>query len=227
MTSEPNRPSVFADAPASARPPLHPGADAAGGASRMEQVFSRIYRDNEWQGSGPGSTAETSFEYRYFLESFLRTNRIRSVLDVGCGDWRFSRYIPWEGVQYVGMEVVPDVVEANRRRYACDSVRFVCADARSVELPPADLLIMKDVLQHWTNAEVAEFLPRVRAYRFALITNTTNRVEANRDCPTGGYRYLDLTRPPFSVPATVVLRYTANVPGRHPDEKSVLLLRGA
>ena len=194
--------------------------------SRMEEVFSRIYRDDEWEGSGPGSSAETSCEYRYFLETFLRTNRIRSVLDVGCGDWRFSRYVPWEGLDYVGMEVVPAVVEANRRRYGCDNVRFVCADARSVELPPADLLIMKDVLQHWSNAEVAGFLPRLGAYPFALVTNTTNRVDANRDCETGGYRYLDLTRPPFKVVATVVLRYTANVPGRHPDEKSVLLLRG-
>ena len=48
----------------------------------------------------------------------------------------------------------------------------------------------------------------------------------NRDCATGGYRYLDLTRPPFNVRGAVVLRYTANVPGRHSDEKSVLLLTG-
>jgi SAM-dependent methyltransferase len=224
--SEPIRRSVFADTPTPANPPPHPGVASAASASRMQEVFSRIYRDNEWQGSGPGSTAETSFEYRYFLEAFVRANRVRSVLDIGCGDWRFSRYVPWEGVHYLGMEVVPQVVEANRKCHESDHVRFVCADARFVELPPTDLLIMKDVLQHWSNAEVAEFLPRVRKYPLALITNTTNRVQVNQDCTTGGYRYLDLTRAPFNLPATVLLRYTANVPGRHPDEKSVLLLRG-
>jgi SAM-dependent methyltransferase len=195
-------------------------------AARMEQVFSKIYREDEWRGSGDGSSAEATREYRYFLEAFLRINRVRSVLDVGCGDWRFSRYVPWEGVQYLGMEVVPAVVEANTRKFAADNVRFVCADARTADLPPADLLLMKDVLQHWTNAEIKQFLPKVAAYRFALITNTTNRVEVNRNCATGDFRYLDLTRPPFDADAAVVLRWTANVPGRHPDEKSVLLFRG-
>jgi SAM-dependent methyltransferase len=219
--------SPLAPGPALAQAGTNAGAAQAGpAAAGMEQVFSRIYRENEWIGSGPGSSAEATQDYRFFLEKFLRLNRIRTVLDVGCGDWRFSRYVPWEGVQYTGMEVVPDVVEANRRRFTDDNLRFVCADARTADLPAADLLLMKDVLQHWTNAEVAQFLPTIRRYPFALVTNTTNRIETNRDCPTGGYRFLDLTRPPFNVDATVVLRWTASVPGRHPDEKSVLLFRG-
>ena len=73
--------------------------------------------------------------------------------------------MPWDGIQYTGMEIVPTVIEANVRRFASANVRFVCADARSVELPPADLILLKDVLQHWTNAEVARFLPRLREYR--------------------------------------------------------------
>jgi hypothetical protein len=124
------------------------------------------------------------------------------------------------------MDVVPEVVEANNRHFASQDVRFVHADARAVELPQADLLLMKDVLQHWTNAEVAGFLPTLRRYPFALITNTTNRVDVNRDCATGSYRFLELTRPPFNLRAAVVLRYTANRPGCAQDEKSVLLSRG-
>jgi SAM-dependent methyltransferase len=205
---------------------IQPADDRGGAGSHMERVFSAIYRDNRWdEGSGPGSSAEATRAYRHFIEQFIHNNRIRSVVDVGCGDWRFSRYVPWDGVQYTGVEVVPEVVESNRRRFGSDNVRFVCADARASAPPSADLLLMKDVLQHWSNADVTDFLPHLARFPFALVTNTTNRVAVNRDCATGAYRYLDLTRPPFSLDGTVVLRYTANIPGHHPDEKTVLLFR--
>ena len=202
--------------------------DAQAGQDRLaaEAVFARIYSKNEWQGSGPGSLPEATSEYRYFLETFIRANRVRSVVDVGCGDWQFSRYVPWDGVHYLGVDVVQEVVQRNVERFGSDSIRFARCDARVDVLPDAELLLIKDVLQHWPNTQVARFLPTVRRFKYALVTNTTNRVHMNRDCELGGYRYLDLTRPPFNVEATVVLRYVASAPGMPADEKSVLLCRG-
>jgi hypothetical protein len=57
----------------------------------MATEFRTIYRRRIWQvGSGHGSRVKNTVEYRALLESFLREHRIRSVVDVGCGDWQFS-----------------------------------------------------------------------------------------------------------------------------------------
>jgi hypothetical protein len=55
----------------------------------MTRAFSKAYRDDHWQGgSGRGSTPKNTAEYREFIECFLRERKIRSVVDIGCGDWR-------------------------------------------------------------------------------------------------------------------------------------------
>jgi hypothetical protein len=51
------------------------------------QVFDFIYAHDEWEGgSGPGSFPGSTAQYRAFLQDFMRKNKIRSVVDVGCGE---------------------------------------------------------------------------------------------------------------------------------------------
>jgi hypothetical protein len=55
--------------------------------SSHTEIFDRIYRDNVWgQGSGTGSREGHTRAWRAWLHSFLRSNRIASVVDLGCGD---------------------------------------------------------------------------------------------------------------------------------------------
>ncbi len=56
-------------------------------------------------------------EYRAFVQQFMSRNSVRSVVDLGCGEWQFSRLIDWTGVRYLGVDVVPAVIEKNRPRF--------------------------------------------------------------------------------------------------------------
>ena len=57
-------------------------------------VFDEIYDKDLWEGgSGGGSTIANTVAYRAMLEGFLRDKKISSVLDVGCGDWQFSKVV--------------------------------------------------------------------------------------------------------------------------------------
>jgi len=67
--------------------------------------------------------------YRTSLEDFIRANGVRSVLDYGCGDWQFSRLIDWQQALYVGVDVVPKIIEENQRRYGCEQVEFRISSA--------------------------------------------------------------------------------------------------
>lgn len=171
------------------------------------QVFTRIYRENEWlAGSGEGSLPENTEEYRALLQRFLCEKQIQSVVDVGCGDWQFSRLIDWSGINYTGIDVVPALVEHNQERFSNDHIRFLCADALRKPLPVADLLIVKDVLQHWPNRAIKRFLLHLPQYQYALFTNCIHG-QNNRNVPFGSYRGLALCEAPFHVPAREVLRY--------------------
>lgn len=178
-------------------------------------VFDRIYRENRWHGgSGPGSSAENTQAYRQFLQEFLRTNRIKSVLDLGCGDWQFSQLIDWGGIRYTGADV-SEIALASARKHATANVSFIRLDATRDELPGADLLIAKDVLQHWSNRDILALFPKLSRFRFALITNGVPSSKAiNADIVPGRMRPLDLSIAPFNLAGSYVFEFVGDEPKR-------------
>ncbi len=170
-------------------------------------IFNAIYSNNLWgHGSGSGSLAENTVAYRHYLHNFIRTNQIRSVVDIGCGDWQFSKLIDWQGIRYIGIDV-SDVVLSNTQSFARDGVSFLHADALTETLPTADLLIMKDVMQHWSNDDILTFLPRLANFQQALITNGFHPSLShliNSDISAGSLRPVDLRMSPFNLPGNYI-----------------------
>lgn len=161
-------------------------------------IFEKIYAGNKWKfGSGEGSRERYTRRYVRFLEKFLAERQIHSVLDFGCGDWQFSRRVNWGAVKYHGVDIVATVIEANQKNYQTETRKFSLI-GEDTELDTADLFIAKDVFQHWSNDKIANFLPQLRRYRYALITNCGDLYQClNADIQNGGFRTLDLSKKPF------------------------------
>ncbi len=178
----------------------------------LTNTFNRIYAEGTWgrdvagKGiSGTGSTLEITREYRTYLEGFIKTHNIKSVVDAGCGDWTFSSAIDWGGASYLGVDIASDVVAAVRAKHEKANIRFQVGDITD-ELPAADLLISKDVLQHLSNKLVHNFIRnnlRKGKYKWVIVTN--DRGSKNSDVESGGYRAIDLSAPPFDVRGLVDL----------------------
>lgn len=133
-------------------------------------VFAEIYGQDKWTGgSGPGSTAAFCRPLARWLRGYLLEHRIRSLVDLGCGDIQWMPgALAGLDVDYVGLDVVPDLLEAHRQRLPADRFTFKLLDvarAPVTEIPAADLYWAKDVLQHWPSADVAQFLDRFFAAR--------------------------------------------------------------
>jgi len=175
----------------------------------MRAAFTAVYERADWTGgSGPGSGEAETGIWRPFLQRYLADCDVRSVLDLGCGDWQSTRLIDWSGTAYHGIDVVPAVIEADRARYAAPPwITFRCADITTCPLPAADLVIVKEVLQHWPNADIAAFRKRL-SWRRALIVNDYDPGLGNPDIAAGGYRPLDLAAPPFNWPVREVCQWT-------------------
>lgn len=130
-------------------------------------------------------------------------------MDLGCGDWQFSRLMDWSGVEYCGLEVVPSLVAKLQAEHGAPGRRFALVDPSDPRLPPADLLIAKDVLQHVSNAEILRLMGEFRKYRHLLLTNDKNPDPNgnNGDTHTGGYRLLDLSASPFGLKGNYVFYF--------------------
>jgi hypothetical protein len=124
-------------------------------------LFSGIYDQDRWTGgSGPGSTPDFCRPVAGFLAAYIRDNRVRSLVDLGCGDFQWMPGVLAEtGVCYVGLDVVPALID--RHRAAWPGRRFDLFDVSAApagEIPAADLYWSKDVLQHWPSELVTAFL---------------------------------------------------------------------
>lgn len=188
---------------------------------QLQQKFSEIYLSHSWEGksrSGPGSDLENAKFYLDVLARFIKEpkNSIHSVVDIGCGDWSLAKDINWEGINYLGIDIVPELIVDLNETYACENINFINADLVHDELPTADLIIVKDVLQHLSNKSVEVFLTKLNSYRFAIITNDIRKVftkkwtfgliktplaQPNTDIEDGGSRPLKLIEAPFNLNA--------------------------
>ena len=181
----------------------------------LTNTFNRIYAEGTWgkdvagKGtSGTGSTLEITREYRAYVEDFMKKHSVKSVVDAGCGDWSFSSAMDWGDASYLGVDIASDVIAAVRNKHEKGKIKFQVGDITD-ELPAAELLISKDVLQHLSNELVHKFIRnnlRKGKYKWVILTN--NRGSENRDVASGGYRAIDLAAPPFKLRGLVDLPIT-------------------
>ena len=107
----------------------------------VQEIFREIYLTNKWGGakgelcSGGGSTHDHAREYSAAVLEFVRARGIRSIVDLGCGDFAVGKQLVGEGLTYIGIDIVAEVIHRNNALYASASVRFECRNAIEDELP--------------------------------------------------------------------------------------------
>ena len=190
----------------------HVLAETPGVASAMRRLksdearFRDVYRNGGWgsseTGSGRGSEVAATEAMRAWLPGIVRRHAVTSIVDVGCGDWNWMRLVDLAGIDYVGVDIVPDLIQANTATYARPGVRFAALDATTDPLPRADLVICRDFLPHLSFADIRAVLGNAlrSGSRLLLATNSPGH-ETNTNRVTGaGWRHVNLCRAPFGLP---------------------------
>lgn len=193
-------------------------------------VFSEIYATNQWGGargaifSGDGSRGAAADAYCARVIEFIRSHGITSVIDLGCGDFHIGAQIAQHVESYTGVDIVPAVVAHHRDAYASERVRFLCLDAAEDELPVADLCLVRQVLQHLSNAQIQRILAKLGRYPYVIVSEhypaAGTPFAPNRDKPHGpDTRLRDgsavvLDAPPFGAgPVELIMSVPADEPG--------------
>ncbi|MBI4120774.1 MAG: class I SAM-dependent methyltransferase [Parcubacteria group bacterium] len=178
----------------------HDAPDAVASGERA-RLFDEIYKKHKWLfGSGTGSIAALNRPYITFINTILKKHTdIRTVVDIGCGDWQIGRNLELGDREYIGCDVSRFILEKTKAKFSAPKRQFIHLDAVTDELPDGDLVIVRDVLQHLSHKEVGRVLSKLEKYKYVIIQNDIRGGGTkNRDIQTGEFRPLDITAPPFN-----------------------------
>ncbi|MEJ2504422.1 MAG: class I SAM-dependent methyltransferase [Gemmatimonadota bacterium] len=173
------------------------------------EAFREAYHGNLWRGesrSGPGSDPDQADGVVRALPGLCGHLGVARLLDLPCGDFSWMARVDLGDVAYIGADIVPEIVERNRREHAADGRAFLQLDLTRDRLPAADLLLCRDGLVHLSHADIRAALENVAASEIRwLLTTTFPSEPENVDIVTGDWRPIDLTKPPFELPPPVEL----------------------
>jgi hypothetical protein len=173
----------------------------------MENIFTTIYENNIWGtnnnnnysgSSGEGSEIQYNINnYIPFLKKFIIDNNIKSVVDLGCGDFRCGPLIYDDlDIKYTGYDAYKKVVEYNTSNLNMIKYSFIHLDFcnNKENIQNGDLCILKDVIQHWSLNNIYNFLDYLvfyKKFKYILICNCSNQYEDNTDINDGDFRGLN------------------------------------
>jgi hypothetical protein len=95
----------------------------------LEQLFEKVLHENAKVGdeslSGPGSCLAQTAEIRRSLPHVLQHIDARSLLDAPCGDFNWMKHVALGLEEYIGADIVDDLVVENQRKFGGRSRRFI------------------------------------------------------------------------------------------------------
>ena len=191
----------------------------------LEQRFSRIITTNLWASesrSGLGSELTATAVVRGQLPRLLEALGAGSLLDLPCGDFGWLSTVPLD-LDYIGGDIVGEMVASNEQRFGGPGTRrrFARLDLTGDPLPRADVVLCRDCLVHLSYHHIAQAFDNLRRSGSTwLLTTTFLDHQENADIESGDWRILNLTRPPFNLPApeTVLVEGCLEGDGAYADK---------
>jgi len=170
-----------------------------------EERFRHIYETNHWNDaesvSGPGSTLEETEPIRRALPTMLAELGAASLLDLPCGDFHWMQHTDLSGIDYIGGDLVGELIERNRAQHAREGVAFRKLDLVHDTLPAVDAVLCRDCLVHLSFADAQAALANIaRSGAKWLLTTSFPGVTRNDDILTGQWRPINLMLSPFNLP---------------------------
>jgi len=179
-----------------------------------KDAMEQIYEMKLWGGaefdfySGNGShDRELVNPYIAVVTSFLKSFKEGLIVcDLGCGDFNVGKALVQYARQYVGVDIVESLIEHHKNNFKEDNLEFYCLDIAVDDLPYGDCALVRQVLQHLSNAEVQQVLHKLTDFKYVILTEHVLEGDfvPNRDIISGqGIRLkkqsgLNLLAPPFN-----------------------------
>ncbi len=180
-----------------------------------KEAMEQVYAMKLWGSggsdfySGDGShNPELVDPYIQVITTFLAAFKPPlTVCDLGCGDFNVGRKLVEYTKTYIGVDIVTNLIEYNKNTFKAEQLEFLCLNIATDDLPLGDCVLLRQVLQHLSNAEIQCILKKLSNYTYAIITEhlPEGDFEPNKDILSGqGIRLkkqsgLNVLAPPFNL----------------------------
>jgi len=174
----------------------------------INKTFKEIYEKNLWRSSasnsGKGSDNLQAQTIIQEIPKLLSRFQISSIHDIPCGDFNWMSKLDLEGITYVGSDIVPELIESNRREFTSDKITFNTMNLTTDSLPKYDLVFVRDCLVHLSYTDTKKALSNIIASRsrYLLTTSFVDR-ERNFNIASGEWRPINLEKQPYDFPPPI------------------------
>ena len=157
--------------------------------------MAQIYENNLWGGngskyySGLGSHhPETVNPYIAVVSDFLKDLETPQVVcDLGCGDFNVDKELVKYSKKYIAIDIVPELIAHHKKEFKADNLEFHALDIATDVLPSGECAILRQVLQHLSNAEIKRVVQKLYAFKHVILTEhlPEEDFEPNKDIISG------------------------------------------
>lgn len=185
-----------------------------------QDVFTKIYEKGAWGKSNDpyqkyfsGSGSHDNIIAETYVKSVHKVlcsfEEKPNVVDLGCGDFFIGSQIRPLCASYTACDIVQPLIDFNKEKYKSLNVDFKVLDLTKDEIPQADIVFIRQVLQHLSNEQIKKALPQISSkFKYLVLTEhlpDTQSFTHNLDKPAGPDLRLGiesgivLTSPPFNL----------------------------
>tara|TARA_R110000824_G_scaffold103736_2_gene246400 strand:+ start:2151 stop:2726 length:576 start_codon:yes stop_codon:yes gene_type:complete len=171
-----------------------------------EEKFTDIYQNNLWGSketkSGLGSELKNTITMLENLPKIIEKYKIKSILDVGCGDWNWFKEMDID-TTYTGIDIVEPLIEELNKKHKNNNIEFIHSDAIEEKFRNYDMVIARDVLFHFSYKDIFKFMSNLQESQSKYFLTTHSGDFINKDIETGDWRPINLFAKPFNFPTPI------------------------
>ena len=146
-----------------------------------KDIFTDIYKKNKWRdsysSSGTGSNLKQTQTIVNEMPKIFSKYQIKSILDIPCGDFYWMKELKFLEINYLGADIVPELVKMNKKNFSKNNIKFKVLDLSKDELPCADLIFCRDCLVHLSYEDIFKCLNNIKRSncKYLMTTNGSKR----------------------------------------------------
>ncbi|WP_370176635.1 methyltransferase [Leeuwenhoekiella palythoae] len=140
----------------------------------MQQVYAKKLwgsgNTDFYSGAGSHDTETVQAYLKAVIGFFKSLETPPVVCDLGCGDFNVGKELVPYTQAYKAVDIVPELIAHNTKTFKSKQLTFDTIDLAKDPLPEGDCALLRQVLQHLSNAEIQAIVNKLYAYRYVILT---------------------------------------------------------
>jgi hypothetical protein len=175
------------------------------------EKFNLIYRTGYWKNStnssvsGAGSDHIATINITHSLTELFKKQKPSTLLDAPCGDFSFMKNIDLTNINYVGLDLVDDLIVKNNKKYKRKNIKFIQGDIIKDSIPCFDIIFVRDCFVHLEDKQIIEAINNIikSDSKYLISTTFKGKVKNNQSNDYDRWRPINLEMDPFLLPPPI------------------------